>query len=136
MLLFFRPLQAQNILILFLKVLKFCMLSDGVSPLHMSWYYVYCIVPHLQGASTINKQLGYRTWIILPYQSTVCARDAKCFLIYQDVKTKASNLGGVWLYEESVSFFIFLFFLLRKFQPQIVLILFLFFERFQPQCSY
>ena len=30
---------------------------------------------------------------LLPYQSTVFARDATCFLIYQDVKTKASNLG-------------------------------------------
>ena len=32
-------------------------------------------------------------------------------------------------------FFIFVFFLLKKFQPQIILNLFLFFERFQPQCS-
>ena len=36
-----------------------------------------------------------------------------------------------------ILFFYFLFiFLLKKFQPQIVLILFLFFERFQPLCSY
>ena len=63
---------------------------------------------------------AYRTWIILPYQSTVCARDVTCFFIYQDVKTKASNLGGIWLsYNESVSFFY--FFLLKKIQPQIVL---------------
>ena len=33
--------------------------------------------------------------------------------------------------------FIYLFiYLLKLFQPQIVLMLFLFFERFQPQCSY
>ena len=55
MFLFFRPFQAQNVFILFLKVLKFSMFSDGVNRLHMSWYYVYCRVPELQ----INKQLYY-----------------------------------------------------------------------------
>ena len=58
MYLFFLPFQAQNVLILFLKVLKFSMFSDGVNPLHMSWNYMYCRVSDLQGASTINMQLG------------------------------------------------------------------------------
>ena len=49
MFLFFWPFQAQNILFLFLKVLKFSMFSDGVNPLPI-YVVVYCRVPDLQSA--------------------------------------------------------------------------------------
>ena len=74
---------------------------------------------------------AYRTWtMILPYQSIVCARDATCFLIYQDVRTKASNLDGVWHVPLFISYsFLFYFFILFFYQKNFSLRLFLY-------CSY
>ena len=111
MFLFFRPFQAQNVLILFLKVLKFSMFSDEVNPLHL------CTVNCKVTAIGFNNCFK---WVRLTEHGS-----------YYRTKRKQATLGEFGFTKRVCHFF-----LLKKFQPQIVLILFLFFELFQPQCSY
>ena len=76
--------------------------------------------------------------ITVPKHCVCSGRYMFSYLSMQDVKTKAISLGGsLALRRECVIFLFYLFiFLLKKNSASVVLLLFLFLERFQPQCSY
>ena len=129
MFLFFRPFQAQNVLILFLKALKFSMFSDEVNPLHL------CTVNCKVTAVGFNNCFK---WVRLTEHGSYYRTKALCVFgtlhVFSSIKMskrKQATLGEFGFTKRVCHFF-----LLKKFQPQIVLMLFLFFELFQPQCSY